>query len=71
MTRNQIVFLACTHVAAFWIGGLVFSPTAPKIQPCPQGGKASLIKATVTGQQCTYAEIVGRRFKWSVRAVNG
>ena len=72
MTRNQLVFTACFGVLCFWIGLWAGEERpAVELKPCPQAGKASLISATVTGQVCTYAEIVrgGGKFKWEIRKI--
>ena len=61
--------IACSM---FVVGVMVGNEKAAvALQPCPQAGKAELIKATVTGQVCQYAEIVkgGRKIKWSVKAL--
>jgi len=57
-----------SFVAGLYVGE---EQSAVELKPCPQAGKASLIRATVTGQVCTYAEIVrgGRKFKWEVRTL--
>ena len=71
MTMGQIVFVWCALCAAFLLGMHVGEEqSAVELKPCPQAGKASLISATVTGQVCTYAEIVrGGKFKWEVRTL--
>ena len=69
MTANQIVVVTCLVGASFLVGRYVGQQ--PAIKPCPQAGKAELIRSTVTGQVCTYATIErqGRKFKWEVRKI--
>lgn len=72
MTAHQMVFTVCLASAMFLFGLYIGEEqSAAKLQPCPQAGKAELISATVTGQICTYAEIVrdGKKFKWEVRKI--
>lgn len=45
--------------------------SAVMLQPCPKNAKMTLTKMEVTGQICTYAEIVrgGSKFKWEIRKI--
>jgi hypothetical protein len=70
MTIDKAVFVLCLCAGCFLAGLIVGEEqSAVKLQPCPQAGKAELIRATVSGQVCTYAEIVrgGKKIRWEIK----
>jgi len=69
---DRIVFvlslMAVSFVAGLEVGAI---HSAVELKPCPQAGKAQLVKSEVSGQVCTYATIEkqGRKFRFESKTI--